>query len=148
MSVTIRWKKMRDDAVIPSYAHEGDAGFDFTSVEDVTLAPYERKVIGTGLKAEVPPGYEMQIRPRSGVSLRTPLLIANAPGTIDAGYRGEIGIVVLNNSGEEHRIARGEKIAQGVIKEVIPVVHIEVDELSETARGEGGFGSTENTGRE
>jgi len=85
----------------------------------------------------------MQIRPRSGISLKTPVLIANAPGTIDSGYRGELGIIVLNNSSGEYKIKNGERIAQGVIKEVIPVIHIEVDELSETVRGEGGFGSTE-----
>ncbi len=142
-TVTIKWKKIHQDAVIPSYVHEGDAGFDFTSIEDVVLTPYERKIVKTGLKVEIPIGYEMQIRPRSGISLKTPVLIANAPGTIDSGYRGELGIIVLNNSSGEYKIKKGERIAQGVIKEVIPVIHIEVDELSETVRGEGGFGSTE-----
>ncbi len=142
-TVTVKWKKIHQDAVIPSYVHEGDAGFDFTSIEDVVLTPYERKIVKTGLKVEIPPGYEMQIRPRSGISLKTPVLIANAPGTIDSGYRGEVGIIVLNNSSSEYKIEKGERIAQGVIKEVIPVIHIEADELSETMRGEGGFGSTE-----
>ncbi len=141
-TVTIKWKRIHQDAVIPSYVHEGDAGFDFTSIEDVALTPYARKIVKTGLKVEIPAGYEMQIRPRSGISLKTPVLIANAPGTIDSGYRGEVGIIVLNNSASKYKIEKGEKIAQGVIKEVVPVIHIEADKLSETMRGEGGFGST------
>lgn len=133
---------MHSDVEIPSCAHEGDAGFDLRAYGDTVVGPWERKAIPTGLKVEVPIGYELQVRPRSGVSLNTPLLIANAPGTVDSGYRGELKIIVLNASWEPFLVRHGDRIAQGVVVMLPAVRHTEVTELSLSDRGEKGFGST------
>lgn len=140
--VTIKWLKLQPGAQIPLYRHKGDAGFDLTACGDTAIGPWERKLVPTGLKVEIPEGYEMQIRPRSGISLKTPLLIANSPGTVDSGYRGEVGIIVFNASNNPYVVRHGDRIAQGVIVKLPEVEHIEVSELSESERGENGFGST------
>lgn len=142
MPVIVKWLKLAPDVQIPRYRHRGDAGFDLAASEDVTIGPWERKLIPTGLKVDIPEWYEMQIRPRSGVSLKTPLMIANSPGTIDSGYRGEVKIIVFNASNKPYTIKRGDRIAQGVIVKLPEVEHVEVNKLSETSRGENGFGST------
>jgi dUTP pyrophosphatase len=100
MKVNVKIKRLHPDAVIPRYAHEFDAGFDLVAIEDVIIEPGETKLVRTGLAMSLPPGYELQIRPRSGISLRTKLRIANSPGTVDAGFRGEIGVIVDNISRE------------------------------------------------
>jgi len=138
----IKIKKIHADAVIPKYAHEGDAGFDLYSIESYILKPMERRGFPTGLKAEIPIGYEMQIRPKSGLALNEGITVLNTPGTIDPGYRGEIGVILINHSKDSYIIKKNEKIAQGVIKKFEKAVFEEVEELSETKRGEGGFGST------
>lgn len=139
----VKVKRLHPDAVIPKYATPGAAGFDLVAVEDVFIVPRETKLVPTGIAVEIPWGYEMQIRPRSGFSLKTPLRIANAPGTIDSDFRGEVKIIVTNTSENKgFYIKKGDRIAQGVIAPVMRAVFEEVDELSETDRGLGGFGST------
>ena len=142
MSLELKIKKIHSDAVIPSYVHEGDAGFDLVSVEDYVLRPGERRAIGTGLQVEIPEGHEMQIRPRSGLAFKQGVTVLNSPGTIDVGYRGEIKVILVNHGDGNYEVKKGERIAQGVINELPKVTIVEVSELSETARGEGGFGST------
>ena len=142
-NIRLRVKKVHPDAVIPQYQTKGAAGFDLVAVEDVTLGPGETTTISTGLAFEIPEGYEMQIRPRSGLTLKTPLRIANAPGTIDSDFRGEVKIIVTNTSENKgFYIKKGDRIAQGVIAPVMRAVFEEADDLSETDRGSGGFGST------
>ena len=131
-----------DGGVAPRYAHPTDAGADIFANEDVTIEPGETKVVHTGIKVAIPIGYEIQIRPRSGLSLKTNLRVANAPGTIDTDYRGEVGVIMTNIGNEPETIAKSDKIAQMVISEVPMIKWIEVDALDETERGEGGFGST------
>lgn len=174
----VKIKKLHPDAVVPKYLTPGSAGFDLVAVEDVVLEPGETKLVKTGLALELPLGYELQIRPRSGVTLKTKLRVANSPGTVDSDYRGEIGVIVdnitnplysifikwlswevrppLDIKGNEievedkaglypagtYIIQKGDRIAQGVISPVVQVDFEEVDELSETKRGTGGFGST------
>lgn len=141
----VKIKKVRPHADIPQYATDGAAGFDLVAAEDVVISPDETKIVPTGIAVELPPGYEMQIRPRSGVSLKTKLRVANAPGTVDSDYRGEIGIIVDNTSDSETKVVkRGTRIAQGVIQRVERAEFVVCDELTETARGDGGFGSTGN----
>jgi dUTP pyrophosphatase len=183
MKVNVKIKRLHPDAVIPKYAHEFDAGFDLVAIEDTIIEPGETKLVRTGLAISLPPGYELQVRPRSGISLRTKLRVANAPGTVDAGFRGEIGVIVDNIAepiytiidgelhceatfithdldGNEYElpdeiadkvlpvlkntvvIPKGTRIAQAVIKPVEQAHFVEVDELDETERGTGGFGST------
>ena len=127
---------------LPKYESAQAAGMDIRSniAEAVTLQPMERKLIPTGLFIELPAGFEAQIRPRSGLALKRGLTVLNTPGTIDADYRGEVGVILINLSGEPQTIEPGERICQMVIaKHESPEV-VEVEELSETERGEGGFG--------
>lgn len=138
----VKFKKINPDAVLPFYTTEGSAGFDLSSVENVVVGPKETKVVKTGLVCELPSGYELQIRPRSGLSLKTPLRIANTPGTVDSDYRGEIGIIVWNTGDDPYEIVKGIRIAQGVVCKVEQLPIEEVDTVSETARSSGGFGST------
>lgn len=139
----IKIKKIHEDAVIPKYQKEGDAGFDLYAVEDAIIHASQTKVIKTGLKMAIPDGYEIQIRPRSGLSLNTGLRVANSPGTIDSGYRGEVGVIMHNvNDYDEEIICKGDRIAQGVLKKVPIAEFEEVEELDDTERGEGGFGHT------
>ena len=128
---------------LPQYAHPGDAALDLYSTEDVSLAPGERAAIGTGIAVAIPDGYAGFVQARSGRALKQGLGVVNAPGLIDSGYRGEIKVIVINLApNEKIHIERGEKIAQMVIQEVTPVQLIEVDELPDSERGTGGFGST------
>jgi dUTP pyrophosphatase len=129
--------------MIPRYAHgpEEDAGMDLHSVEAVTLEPGETKLIATGLAIELPPGYEAQIRPRSGLALKHSITLPNSPATIDPGYRGEIRVILLNLGREPFRISPGERIAQMVIARY-EAVEWEEGDLAESLRGEGGFGSS------
>ncbi len=142
MPLKIKIKKLRPEAIIPKYAHESDAGMDLFSIENYILKPGERKLFGLGFQVEIPNGYEMQIRPKSGLALKHGITVLNAPGTIDSGYRGEIGVILFNTSKEDFEIRKGEKIAQAVISECEFAEIKEVSDLSETSRGQGGFGST------
>ncbi len=129
---------------MPAYATEQSAGMDLRAslTESVTLNPMERRLIPTGLYIELPAGYEAQIRPRSGLALKKGITVLNTPGTIDADYRGEIGVILINLSTEPFVIENGERICQMVIARYESAELIEVTELSETERGEGGFGHT------
>lgn len=134
--------RLCEDAVIPDYAHEGDAGVDLYSVEDYSLEPGKRICARTGLKVEFEKGYEMQVRPKSGLALKDGITVLNAPGTIDAGYRGEVGVIIINHSLVKYDIKKGQKIAQAVFNKIEKANFIEVKSLNDTKRGEGGFGST------
>lgn len=129
----------------PVYAKEGDSGFDLRANEGGSLKPLERKLVGTGLYFELPDGYELQIRPRSGLAYKNGVTVLNSPGTVDTGYRGEIKVLLVNISNEEFTWERGERIAQGVVAHRISSDYgdlIEVMEINESERGSGGFGST------
>lgn len=129
---------------LPAYATEQSAGMDLRADidEPVTLHPMERRLIGTGLHIALPEGFEAQIRPRSGLALKHGITVLNSPGTVDADYRGEIKVLLVNLSAEDFVINAGERIAQMVIARHEKAVFIEVDELDETVRGEGGYGHT------
>lgn len=138
----IKIKKLSEDAVTPSYAHKNDAGMDLYSIDEVEIAPGETQLIHTGISIELPSATEAQIRPRSGLALKHSITILNTPGTIDEGYRGEIGVILINHGKTRFQVKKGMRIAQMVIKPVIFVDIEEVDELTETLRDKGGFGST------
>ncbi len=127
---------------IPTYAKDGDAGFDIRANEIVIIQAGHRYAVKTGIKMAIPEGYELQIRPRSGLALKQGLTVLNTPGTIDSGYRGEICIILHNTSDVYRTICKGDRIAQGVLKRAPQANFIKVNELDETDRGEGGFGST------
>jgi dUTP pyrophosphatase len=131
-----------EEVKLPNYAHPGDAGMDLYSAEEYVLKPGERKLISTGVKIALPPSHEAQIRPKSGLALKHGISIVNTPGTIDEGYRGIVGVIAINHGGEEFKIEKNSKIAQMVINKVETLEVEEVGELSDTKRGEGGFGST------
>ncbi len=131
------------DVPLPSYSHPGDAGADVTTRVDVELAPGERATVPTGLRIAMPPGYVALVHPRSGLAARHGVTIVNAPGTVDAGYRGEIAVTLLNTDARETvRLSRGDRIAQLVFQRVERAEFIQVEELPGSHRGEGGFGST------
>ena len=141
--LTLPIKRLDPTVELPTYAYEGDAGLDLRSNEDVTLAPFERRLVGTGLAIAIPEGYAGFVQPRSGLALREGLSMANTPGLIDAHYRGELKVCAINlDPSKSIHIERGERIAQLVIQQVPVVSLLEVDELDETDRGAGGFGSS------
>lgn len=127
---------------LPDYATDGAAGMDVCAAEDVTLAPGARHAVATGLSVAIPPGYEIQVRPRSGLAFKHGIAVPNAPGTIDSDYRGEIKVILINLGDSAFEVRRGDRIAQLVLAPVVRASWLKVDELDETARGEGGFGST------
>lgn len=136
-------KKLREDASLPFYATPGASGLDLFCVDDVVvIRPLERVLVSTGIAIELPEGYEAQIRPRSGLALKKGVTVLNSPGTIDHDYRGEIKVILINLSDKEVVIEKGERIAQMVIAPVLKVEVVEVKELSNTQRQDGGFGST------
>ena len=137
--------KVLSGGKIPTYAHPTDAGADVYASEPTNFEPYETKIVHTALQVAIPAGYEIQIRPRSGMSLKTGFRVANAPGTIDSDYRGEIGVIITNTSDKPAIIEKGDKIAQMVIAPVPMIKWVETDNLDETERGEGGFGSTDKS---
>jgi len=140
--MVLKIKKLDNKAIIPNYQTKGAAGFDLHSIEDVVLNPGERKLIKTGLAFEIEDGYEVQIRPRSGLAYKYGITVLNSPGTIDSDYRGEIKVLLINHSDEAFNIKKGDRIAQAVLAKVIQADIIEVKELSVTTRGDKGFGST------
>lgn len=137
----IRIQKI-SDVKLPSYAHEGDAGMDIYSADNHTLQPGERKLIPAGFKMAVPMGYEAQVRPKSGLAAKHGVTVVNTPGTIDAGYRGEVGVILINHGQEEFKVEKDSKIAQIIINKVENFPIEIVNDLDSTSRGEGGFGST------
>lgn len=145
MTVTVKVRRVRpSDLPLPKYQTPLSAGMDLLAdlPEPVQLAPLERRLIPTGLSIELPPHFEAQVRPRSGLALKQGLTCLNSPGTIDADYRGEIGVLLVNLSNHAVTLNRGDRVAQLVIAPVVQAVWDETDALSDTARGAGGFGST------
>lgn len=127
---------------LPAYATAGAAGMDVLSAEDVTLAPGMRHAVATGLSMAIPDGYEIQVRPRSGLAFKFGITVPNTPGTIDSDYRGELKVLLINHGTEDFIITRGERVAQLVLAPVTQALWQEVETLDDTARGSGGFGST------
>ncbi|RMD95582.1 MAG: dUTP diphosphatase [Calditrichaeota bacterium] len=142
MNCVVKIKKLYPQAQLPQYAHEGDSGADLFSIIDCVLEPGQRKAIPTGLAAEVPRGFELQVRPKSGLALNYGVTVLNTPGTIDFGYRGEIKVILINLGSKPYPVQAGQKIAQLVVAPVAYADFQQVEELSETDRGSGGFGST------
>jgi dUTP pyrophosphatase len=139
----IKLKRLRPDATLPVYAHgpAEDAGLDLVAAEDAVLNPGKPHAVGTGIAIDLPSGFEAQIRPRSGLALKHAITLPNSPGTIDPGYRGEIRVIMLNLGIAPYQVRRGDRIAQLVVARYEPVEWEEA-ELSETERGQGGFGSS------
>ena len=140
--MVVKLKKLHKEAIIPKYQSQFAAGFDLHSLKDYEIKPKERVLVQTGLAMEIESGYELQIRPRSGLALKHGITVLNTPGTVDSDYRGEIMVLLINHSDETFIIKQNERIAQGVIQKIIQASFVEVEELEKTQRGEGGFGST------
>ena len=141
--VEISLRRLHPDAVVPSYAHPGDAGADLCTTVDVRLAPGERALLPTGLAMALPEGYVALVHPRSGLAARCGLSIVNTPGTVDAGYRGEVKVLLINlDPREDVVLSKGDRIAQLVVQRVEHARFVEVDTLPGSSRGEGGYGST------
>ena len=138
----VKFRRSDPAAILPSYAHPGDAGMDVRSVEELVIAPGERKLVHTGLVMMLPAGYEAQVRPRSGLALKNGITVLNTPGTIDEGYRGEVGVILANFGAEPFKVEKGAKIAQIVVAPCTRAEIVETDEVDDTDRGAGGFGST------
>ena len=141
MAIKVKIQKI-SDVPTPSYAHKGDSGVDLYAAEDYVLKPMERKHVSTGIKLEIPYGYEGQIRPKSGLATTHGISHANAVGTIDSCYRGEIKVPIINLSDKPYKVEKGKKISQLIFAKVEEAVFQEVDELEKTTRNESGFGST------
>ena len=144
MSVAVEVKRLAhgEGLPLPAYATQGSAGMDIVSAEDVTIAHGARHAVATGLSVAIPQGYEIQVRPRSGLAFKHGITVPNTPGTIDSDYRGELKVLLINHGAKPFDIARGDRVAQLVIAPVVQAKWIEVDELDATERGAGGFGST------
>lgn len=142
VNIAVKRLDHADDLPLPSYETSGSAGMDIRAAEDLTIAPAQRGLVGSGFAFAIPHGYEIQVRPRSGLALKKGVSIPNTPGTIDSDYRGELKVILINHGQEDFVIQRGDRIAQIVIAPVQRGILKEVDRLDETARGEGGFGST------
>jgi dUTP pyrophosphatase len=140
--VSIKVKKLDPEAQLPRAAREGDVAYDLYSVVDRKLEPGARFAVPTGISMEIPEGYEGQVRPRSGLALNYGITTLNTPGTIDSGYRGEVKVILINHGNETFGIEKGMRIAQLAIRQVPTVKFVEAKALNDTARGEGGFGST------
>jgi dUTP pyrophosphatase len=142
--VEIKVKKLHPRAIVPVYMTEHAAGMDLCTAIDrpVVLAPGERALLPTGLALEIPPGYEGQVRPRSGLALKKGIALVNSPGTIDSDYRGEVGIIIINHGRENVEIHPGDRIAQLVVAPVSRVTLVETETLNDSARSSGGFGHT------
>lgn len=140
--MTLKIRRIDPAAQLPTYAHPGDAGMDVRSLETVTLAPGARALVRTGLVFQLPPDAEAQVRPRSGLALRHGVTVLNAPGTIDAGYRGEVGVVLVNLGEAPFTVEKGMKVAQVVVAPIVRAAIVEVSETDATERGADGFGST------
>lgn len=140
--MTLAIRRIDPAALLPTYAHPGDSGMDVRSIETVTLRPGDRALVRTGLVFQLPPDAEAQVRPRSGLALRHGVTVLNAPGTIDAGYRGEVGVILVNLGAEPFTVEKGMKVAQVVVASVVRAEVVEVAETDATERGADGFGST------
>jgi dUTP pyrophosphatase len=144
--MNLKIKRLSDAAVIPQYAHPGDAGLDLVSIEAQTILPGESRLIRTGIAIELPENTEAQVRPRSGLALKHQITVLNTPGTIDAGYRGEVCVILINHGTQVFQVEPGMRIAQMVIASFIRVTVEAVEALEDTVRSAGGFGSTGMSG--
>ena len=142
MGLEVRFRRLRGKSVEPSYAHAGDAGLDLCAAEEAELRPGERALVATGIAIELAAGTEGQVRPLSGLALRYGVTVLNAPGTIDEGYRGEIGVILVNHGTESFKIRPGMRIAQMVVARRLAVDVVRVEELGSSERGGRGFGSS------
>jgi len=142
IDIQLQWLPHGEGLPAPTYATDGAAGLDVVAAEDLTLAPGQRHAVATGFSIAIPEGYEIQVRPRSGLALKHGITCLNTPGTIDHDYRGEVKVILANLGDEAFEVRRGERIAQLVPAPVLKAEFREVDALSETNRGVGGFGST------
>jgi len=138
----LKVKKLEPEARLPEYAHPGDAGLDIFALDEKVLNAGESALIRTGIQIELPSYTEAQVRPRSGLALKHQITLLNTPGTIDAGYRGEVGVIMINHGKHAFRVEKGMKIAQLVLQPVYHTTVVEVNELADSNRGEKGFGST------
>ncbi len=138
--MVIKVRVVSDKELIPMYANVGDAGCDLRAADDYTIPPTERLLVKTGVKLEIPTGMVALVHPRSGLALKHGITVLNTPGTIDSGYRGEIGVILYNSSYETFNVKKGDRIAQLVFQRFETVEFIPVEELDNTDRGEGGFG--------
>jgi len=138
----LKVKRLNPAATLPSYARAGDAGLDLFAVKAIAIAPGATALVPTGIAIELPPGTEGQVRPRSGLALKHSVTVLNTPGTVDEGYRGEVGVILVNHGQTVFAVEAGMKIAQLVVSPRIQVDVLEAAELSDTQRGAGGFGST------
>jgi dUTP pyrophosphatase len=144
--MNLKIKRLSDAAVIPQYAHPSDAGLDLVSIEAQTVLPGESRLIRTGIAIELPENTEAQVRPRSGLALKHQITVLNTPGTIDAGYRGEVCVILINHGTQAFQVEPGMRIAQMVIASFIRVTVETVENLEDTVRSDGGFGSTGMSG--
>jgi dUTP pyrophosphatase len=138
-------QRIHEDAILPSYAYPTDSGFDLCSVEEISVEPFGRALVPTGLRFNIPPGFEIQVRPKSGLAIKEGITVLNTPGTVDQGYNGELKVIVFNTNNKPFTIKNKMKIAQAVLCPVASgnfVTIVEVDNVEETERGENGFGST------
>ncbi|MFF6015421.1 dUTP diphosphatase [Lysinibacillus fusiformis] len=142
MNVEVKIKRMHVDTMLPMQANPGDAGMDLYSIETVEIPAGGAKLIKTGIQIELPKGTEAQIRPRSGLALKHSITVLNSPGTIDEGYRGEIGVILINHGQDTFLVEKSMRIAQMVIQFVPTIQLLEVNELSQTVRGTSGFGAS------
>jgi dUTP pyrophosphatase len=140
--LTLKVRRLSPNAQLPARAHAADAGLDLFAAEAAVLLPGESRLVKTGIAIELPPRTEAQIRPRSGLALKHQVTVLNTPGTVDEGYRGEVGVILINHGSAAFEVAVGARIAQLVVKPVLAVGVIEVADLTATDRGGGGFGST------
>jgi dUTP pyrophosphatase len=144
-SLEVYVQKIHEDAVLPSYNYTTDSGFDFYSVEEITIGPLGRALVPTGLKFDLPPNVELQVRSKSGLAIKDGLMVLNSPGTVDNGYTGEVQVIIFNTNQEEYIIKKGMKIAQGVLTHVLNggVVELfETNKIKDKDRNANGFGST------
>ena len=139
---SVKFIKLNENAQAPKKAHEDDAGFDLYSCEDFLLKAHEYGAVGTGISIELPKGTEGQVRPRSGLAAKNGITVLNAPGTIDAGYRGEVKVILINHSAADFQITKGMRIAQLMVKPIFETEFVEVGSLDDSDRGAGGFGSS------
>ena len=144
MTIAVKVKRLPHglDLPLPAYATAGAAGMDVVEAEDVVIAPGARHPVATGLALAIPEGFEIQVRPRSGLAFKHGITVPNTPGTIDSDYRGELKVLLINHGVEPFAIQRGDRVAQLVLAPVVQAAWEEIEELDETARGAGGFGST------
>ncbi|MFS0822459.1 dUTP diphosphatase [Bacillus sp. 1P02SD] len=142
MTYNLKVMLLNEDARLPLQANPGDAGLDLFSAEEKVIKPGEAELVKTGIKMELPPGTEAQVRPRSGLALKHSVTVLNSPGTIDEGYRGEVAVILINHGKEDFVVEKQMRIAQMVIAEVAQVNLLQVEDVAASERGEGGFGSS------